>query len=454
MPRIEITRIRRLGAIFFAILLVFACSSPVSRSIYGLQPRQHVLVGDSLDLSLNIPPSLLKTLIIQADRPNALKVVRPGVAPIVQSTGEFNVSIKLFGIIPLRHVTVTAVPEIKVIPGGQSIGVMLNSSGVMVVGEAPVFEESGRESNPARRAGIMPGDLITQINGRSVSSEAQVRETIEELGRNHKEVVLTVKRNHRTFRTKLKPLYCQETGRYRIGIMIRDGAAGVGTLTFYEPESGCYGALGHMITDSQTMRPIELADGKIVLADIQGIRPGRRGQPGEKLGSFADDQMLSGNINNNSSCGIFGVLDEPLQNPLFGRPIPVALLNQTRVGPAKMLTVIDGQRVEAFDLIIEKIRPESVHDGKGLVICIVDQRLLEKSGGIIQGMSGSPIIQNGFLIGAVTHVFVNNPARGYGVPVEWMLRECGLLNTSIVHEQASNIGQSTPKQHYLCRIVV
>lgn len=450
MLRIEIARIQRLGAIFFAILLVFACLSPVSRSIYGLQPRQHVLVGESLDLSLNLPPSISKSLIIQADQPNVLKVVRPGTAPVVQSTGEFNVSIKLFGVIPLRHVTVTAVPEIKVVPGGQSIGVMLNSSGVMVVGEAPVFDQSGRESSPARRAGLAPGDLITKINGRSVSSEAQMRESIEELGRNQKPVVLTVKRNNKTFKTELKPIFCQETGRHRIGIMIRDGAAGVGTLTFYEPKSECYGALGHMITDSQTMHPIELSDGKIVLAEIQGIRPGRRGQPGEKLGSFANDVMLSGNIKSNGTCGIFGALDEPLKNPLFGRPIPVGLLHQTKVGPAKMLTVLDGQRVESFDLVIEKVRPESVHDGKGLVIRIVDQRLLEKSGGIIQGMSGSPIIQNGYLIGAVTHVFVNNPARGYGVPVEWMLRECGLLS---VPDKTGNVGQSTINLLNPCRIV-
>lgn len=427
MPRSEKYSIRPLGAIFFAILLIFACISPVSRSIFGLQPHQHAQVGESLTLSPDIPPRLFKNLIIQADRPNALKAVSPGEAPIVQTSGRFNVSVKLFGIIPLRHVSVNAVPEIRVVPGGQSIGIMMHSAGVLVIGEAPVYDESGNECNPARSAGIQPGDLITEINGRSVASEAEVRESIERIGQTKKTLTVTVKRNNQTISTKLRPVYCPESGRYRIGILIRDSAAGVGTLTFYDPESHSFGALGHTIVDGQTMKPIELAEGKIVQADVLGIRPGKRGQPGEKLGSFTTGQSLSGDIEKNSTCGIYGSLDKPLNNPLFPEPIPVGFINQTKTGPAKLLTVLDGQKIETFNLIIEKVRPESVHDGKGLVIRIVDQKLLDKSGGIIQGMSGSPIIQNGRIIGAVTHVFVNNPARGYGVPAEWMLRECGLL---------------------------
>lgn len=427
MPRSERYSIRPLGAIFFAILLVFACISPIPRSIYNLQPNQLAQVGESLTLFSDVPPRVLKSLIIQADRPDALKLDGPEQAPIVQTSGRFNVSVKLFGIIPLRHVSVNAVPEIKVIPGGQSIGIMLHSAGVLVIGEAPVYDESGNECSPARSAGIQPGDLITAINGKSVASEADVRESIERIGRAKKTATVTVKRNEQTITTRLNPVYCPESGRYRIGILIRDSAAGVGTLTFYDPESHSFGALGHTIVDSRTMKPIELAEGKIVQADVLGIRPGKRGQPGEKLGSFTTGNSLAGDIVKNTTCGIFGSMDKPLDNPLFPEPIPVGLLNQTRIGPAKMLTVLDGHKIESFNLMIEKIRPESVHDGKGLVIRIVDQKLLDKSGGIIQGMSGSPIIQNGRIVGAVTHVFVNNPARGYGVPAEWMLWECGLL---------------------------
>lgn len=427
MPWSERYRIRALGAIFFAILLVSACISPVPRFIYSLQPNQHARVGESLALFSDLPPRVLESLIIQTDRPDILKVARPGEAPVVQSGGRFNVSIKLFGIIPLRQISVQAVPEITVVPGGQSIGIMMHSAGVMVIGEAPVVNASGDECRPARVAGIRSGDLIMAINGHRVTSESEVRESIESLGQAQKTLTVTVKRGRHVITRHLDPVYCPETGRYRIGVLIRDSAAGVGTLTFYDPRTRSFGALGHTIVDSQTLRPVELAEGKIVPAEVMGIRPGERGQPGEKLGRFATGRRPAGNIIKNSTCGIFGRLDAPLENPLFAAPIPVGLLGQVKTGPARMLTVIDGQKIESFGLVIEKIRPESTHDGKGLVIRIVDQKLLDKSGGIIQGMSGSPIIQNGRFVGAVTHVFVNNPARGYGVPAQWMLEECGLL---------------------------
>jgi len=420
-------RISQVGFVFFAILLIFGCFTPFSRSFFGLPVYQNVLVGEPIAPSLQVPGSLKSVLYWESDRPEAVRMPNAGGSPVIGEAGEYRLSLKLFGLVPLRHLTVSAVPEIKVVPGGQSIGVLLHSRGVMVIGAAPL-ENGEREYSPAYQSGIREGDVILSINGREVQCEADVREIVNEAGAQHgRKLAVRLKRNGVEFLVGVTPDYCERTGRYRVGLMVRDSAAGVGTMTFYEPATGAYGALGHVITDGRSPQRLELTDGRIVEAAIHRVHPGMRGRPGEKLGAFAGEGSFTGTIDQNTTCGIFGTLEGKTYNQYFREPIPVALLHHVRPGPAEMLTVLHDRQIERFDLMIEEVRPESGDDGKGLVIRIDDERLLERSGGIIQGMSGSPIIQNGRLVGAVTHVFVNNPSRGYGAPVEWMLRESGLL---------------------------
>lgn len=429
MLRFDRKRINRVCFIFFAILLILGCFTPFSRSFFGLPTHHHVLVGEPLVPSLHLPAALTAALQWQIDRTEATKtveVLHPDGLPVVQQAGEYCLSLKLFGLIPLRHMMVTAVPEMKVIPGGQSIGVLLHSKGVLVVGEAPIRTQN-QGFSPARRAGIREGDLILAINGRQVQNESDVRELVNEIGGTGERMKVRVKRNGREFQVHLTPDFCRQTGRYRVGLLVRDTAAGVGTLTFYEPETKSYGALGHVIAAGRTSQRIELTDGNIVEAEIQGVRSGTRGRPGEKVGVFSNRDLFTGSIDLNTTYGIFGTLNGEPINPYFEAPVPIALLHHIRTGPAETFTVLQGRKIERFTLLIEEVRPEATGNGKGLVIKINDERLLEKSGGIIQGMSGSPIVQNGCLIGAITHVFINNPTRGYGVPVEWMLRECGLL---------------------------
>lgn len=426
MLRSDRNRISQVCFIFFAILLIFSCFTPFSRSFFGLPTHRSVLVGEPLAPSFELPVKLTSVLQWRVNHPESAKVLHPDRSPVVAQAGEYYVSLRLFGLIPLRYMTVTAVPEIDVVPGGQSIGVLLHREGVLVVGEAPVSSQGG-ELSPAGEAGIREGDIILAINGRQVMSESDVRELVNEAGGAGEKLNVRIKRNGREFNVGLTPDYCRKTGRYRVGLLVRDSTAGVGTLTFCEPETRSYGALGHIITDGRNSHGMELTDGSIIEAEIQGIRPGTRGRPGEKLGVFSDHHLLTGSIEQNTVYGIFGTLEGELTNPHFEAAVPVALLHHIRTGPAEMLTVLHGREVERFRLEIEEIRPEAVGDGKGLVIRITDERLIEESGGIIQGMSGSPIVQNGRLVGAVTHVFINNPTRGYGVPVEWMLRECGLL---------------------------
>lgn len=197
-------------------------------------------------------------------------------------------------------------------------------------------------------------------------------------------------------------------------------------MTFFEPQSKKYGALGHIISDMDTKKPVEINDGTIVRSSVTSIEKGNNGIPGEKQAKFSSNQNVIGNITKNSPFGIFGKLNEDIKNGKYDKPMPIALSHEVKEGPAKILTVVDGEKVEEYDIEIISSVPQKYPATKGMVIQITDEKLLEKTGGIVQGMSGSPIIQDGKVIGAVTHVFVNDPTSGYGVHIEWMLQDAGI----------------------------
>jgi len=420
--------IKRLYVLFFLILLISGVLSPYTRSLVSLPAYQTAVVGEPLGFTLSMPPPLRKHIALEADRPGFLFWPGPASPPLVREPGQCYVHVKLFGVIPLRQVAVSAYPPVRVIPGGQAIGVLLRTQGVIVVGSAPV--SSGNQArSPALEAGMHVGDVIIRINGKGVAAEDDVRQAVDAAGRAGQALLFEVKRGSRTLEIRVRPRLCPETGRYRVGLLVRDSAAGVGTMTFYEPRSKIFGALGHVIADADNSQGVEVAGGKIVEATIQAVRPGRRGQPGEKVGIFYGDGGLLGRIVRNTGQGIFGTLEREVTNPLYPQPIPVALVHQVRPGPAEMLTVLHGRKIEKFTIEIVRIKSGVLADGKNLVIRITDRRLLREAGGIVQGMSGSPIVQTGRLVGAVTHVFVNNPTRGYGIPAETMLRACGLLRS-------------------------
>ncbi len=412
-------------AAIFTLTLGFLLTDITLKTLF-MSMEQNVALGDPL-LPRRLPGRLFKVDVLSA-YPQAGWATGRGAVPVATVPGRVDMQIKLLGLIPLNRMVVNVVPVVRVVPGGHSIGVLLHAQGVMVVGHAVVTDRRGQRHNPALQAGILNGDIILKVNGCRVQSEQQVRNEISRCGETDRPVTLEIKRGQRIFTTQVKPIFCAETRRYRIGLYVRDSAAGVGTLTFYEPGSKKYGALGHVITDIETNRKIELGDGQIVEAMVQGIRPGRRGQPGEKIGLF-NGSGLSGNIEKNTLYGIFGHLHQPLTNPFYRQPVPVALVYQVKKGPAEMLTVLKGNRIGCFSVEILQVMPQNKWEGKGMVIKINDPELLRQTGGIIQGMSGSPIIQEGKFVGAVTHVFVNDPTRGYGVLAEWMLWEANLMPT-------------------------
>lgn len=351
-----------------------------------------------------------------------------GDSPIAITPGRVHLELRLFGIVPLKRVTVQVIPPVKVMAGGHSIGVLLHTRGVMVVGYAGITEQDGRKFYPAREAGIRPGDIILKIEDIAVQSDTQVSFIIDKLARKKEFLRFEVKHQGILKEYLIKPHFCRETKRYRIGLYVRDGTAGVGTLTFFDLHTKRYGALGHVIVDSETNQWLNLKEGKIVRASVEGIQKGQRGRIGEKVGLFIGNNRTSGNIERNTKYGIFGSLKASLRNPIMPEPIPVALGHQIREGPAQILTVIKGEKIESFYVEIETVFPQPRPDGKAFILKITDPGLLHRTGGIIQGMSGSPVIQDGRLVGALTHVFVNDPTRGYGVLAEMMLEEAGLLS--------------------------
>jgi stage IV sporulation protein B len=326
---------------------------------------------------------------------------------------------------PIKKVDVNVLKDFKVIPGGQSIGVKLNSVGVLVVGHHQVNTNDGKKS-PGEIAGIKVGDIITKINGQRIEKMSDVAPFVKDSGENNKPLQVVISRESGEFTTNLQPLKDENEESYKLGLYIRDSAAGIGTMTFYEPKSMKYGALGHVISDMDTKKPIVVADGQIVRSTVTSIEKGSNGDPGEKLARFSSDREVIGNIRRNSPFGIFGELNKDISNGISDKALPISLSHQVKEGPAQILTVVDNDKVELFDIEIVSTIPQKFPATKGMVLKVTDKKLLEKTGGIVQGMSGSPIIQDGKLIGAVTHVFVNDPTSGYGVHIEWMLNEAGI----------------------------
>ena len=299
----------------------------------------------------------------------------------------------------------------RVIPMGCAVGIKLFADGVLVVGLAP-------EDSPARTMGLRPGDVITHVNANEVDTIEQMQKLLDTLAgqqlslrvdRDGEELTLTG-----TARTE---------GDWKLGAWIRDSMAGIGTMTFYDPASGRFGALGHGINDVDTARLMPLESGSIMPASVTEVKKGEKGTPGQLHGSF-DVQRDVGLLYANTGAGVFGQLSDP---KLLGSAKPVALApcEQVHVGPAAILSNVDGQAVDEYRVEIRKIYPASEGERRNLMVEVTDPRLLERTGGIVQGMSGSPILQDGKLVGAVTHVLVNDPTRGYGIFIENMLDAAG-----------------------------
>lgn len=320
-----------------------------------------------------------------------------------------------FGVVPYKTVSVDVVSGEKVILGGESVGVNIDVDGVTVLGVSDFYGEDGKKHCPAADAGILAEDIITEINGEKIVSA----ESFSQITDRYSQGTMNVKlmRGKKTESVTLKPIKSAEDGKFHLGLWVRDGTVGIGTLTFVDPKTKTFGALGHSVNDAKTGETVNTGRGSICYSSITGIKTASGGLSGELEGVFVSDAI--GDIRENGDFGIFGNFFGDID---FNRAVSVASRNEIREGKAVVLCCVDGNKIQSFDIRVEKINLNS-DSNKSMVIKVTDPNLIEKTGGIVRGMSGSPIIQNGKLIGAVTHVFVNDPTMGYGVFIENMLAE-------------------------------
>ena len=298
------------------------------------------------------------------------------------------------------------------IPGGQAVGVAIHTQGVLVVGLG---------DGAGVKAGLRAGDVLLSVNGRPLDSADILTETVNAAGGQPLSIVM--ERGGKQQTVLATPQFDESSQSYRLGVWVRDSTAGVGTLTYYDPQTGRYGALGHAITDSDTGLILPVREGSVMDAEIVSVRRGERGMPGELKGSFLREQLSLGNVKRNSAVGIFGTLDNVVRNALYPNGLPVGSKNDVHTGAATILSTVDGKNMVEYAVEITQVTRAG--EQKSMVIRVTDERLLDMTGGIVQGMSGSPIIQDGKLVGAVTHVLVNDPTRGYGIFIENMLDAAG-----------------------------
>jgi len=328
----------------------------------------------------------------------------------------YQMDLKLFGVLPYKNVDIEVIQDKMLIPSGIPIGIYVKTNGVLVVGIGEFENSAGDTVSPARYV-LQKGDYILKINGEDVENKKQFIRLVEES--EGEDMVLSIKRNNEITDVMIEPDK-NKSEEWKLGIWIRDNAQGIGTMT-YEGTDHTFGALGHGINDVDTSILMNLEEGMLYKTEIVGITRGANGAPGELTGYIEyDSDNVIGEITENTAEGIFGVCDEARMGEAVYEPIPIALKQEIELGPAQIICSVTGEP-EFYDVEIVEVNLEHENVNRGIVIQVVDEKLLTLTGGIIQGMSGSPIIQNGKLAGAVTHVLVNDSTRGYGIFIEEML---------------------------------
>ena len=316
----------------------------------------------------------------------------------------------------LLLISVSANSDKTVLLGGMPFGIRFHAGEVSVI-KKNSFESFGKTVSPANEAGLLENDIITKVNSKEIKTVNDFVSSVD--AENGKPLDVTVKRGEKEFTTKLIPKICDETGKHMLGILLKDSSAGIGTVTFIDKESGIFAGLGHGICDSSTGKILPIDAGYISNVKINGITKGSSGSPGELRGSLAAEKC--GKLLSNKEVGVFGILTEDIGTSTS--QIPVGSKEDVSTGKASIFCTLDDNKRAEYSIEILEVNNSISSKTKNYVIQVTDEKLLKKTGGIVQGMSGSPIVQNGKLIGAVTHVFVNDPTKGYGIYIKNMLTE-------------------------------
>lgn len=333
-----------------------------------------------------------------------------------ENQGSYKIGLKLFGWLQLKDIEVNVVDTKYAVPCGLPVGIYLKSNGIMVIGTGEVTKEDGMTAEPA--IGILKsGDYIEAFNGNPIDSKETLISQLDKNG--SAEAVLTVRRGESTIDVKMQPVKAND-GSYKLGVWVRDDTQGIGTMTYVDL-NGQFGALGHGISDSDTGSVVEIEDGSLYETAILGIEKGTFGKPGVMSGViYYGPGSTLGNITANTEVGIFGTINDRFKQKVTGDPLPIGYRQDVQKGAASIRSDVSGE-IKDYEIEIQKVDYSSSHKNKGMVIKVTDPELLALTGGIVQGMSGSPIIQDGKLVGAVTHVFIQDSTRGYGIFIENML---------------------------------
>lgn len=391
--------IRRID-IFFAIILL---------AVYSVVAAGNYILPDEINANNDKPISYLGLFTVDNSRSDELVDYQSS-----RQVSNYETDIKLLGIIPVKNATVSYEEEKSVYVSGESFGIKLYTDGVMIVGTKDVTADKGN-CNPAKDAGLEKGDIIISINDVKTTSSSQVEEIFND--NNGQIYRIKVKRNgnYKTF--NLEPVYSKKDGCYKVGIWVRDSTAGIGTVTFYNPENNSLAALGHPITDVDTNEIMPILNGEAVKANVTKLYKSRNGETGSICCDFTNDVI--GSLSINSISGIYGSYSCEMNENNFYK---VAAAQEAEKGEAQIICTLDDNGPQPYSVEITKLSYRD-NDEKNMVVKVTDKSLIEKTGGIVQGMSGSPIIQNGKLIGALTHVIVDNPEKGYAIFAERMLKE-------------------------------
>lgn len=389
---------------FLLIIYAYVCN-------ISLLPSNYIIMqGENLRLY-----TLLGIRLIEESSYQTLQTSSTLEQEKINKIGKVSFRLNLFNLIPLKNIDVNVIPKTTVVPMGNAIGMKLYTAGVLVVG---MSEIEGKK--PYENSGIKEGDRIIQINQNQIDNTDDLMKAVNKSDGNN--ISIKYVRDEKTITTSIKPLK-NSSNEYKIGLWVRDAAAGVGTLTFYEPSSGMFATLGHGIMDIDTAELIKIANGELVTTNILSINKGTKGNPGEIRGTIEAGHNI-GSISKNTKFGVFGTINKtPYLNTSNTNEVQVALREEIKTGKAQIICELENGKKEYYDIEIQRIFISNNKDNKSMLIKVTDKKLSEKTGGIIQGMSGAPIIQNGKFVGAVTHVLVNDPTIGYGVFADIMLKQ-------------------------------
>lgn len=425
---------KRAGKYFYRILILVFWAGLVFTAGYGWYYAEHqipehfsVAEGEETSFSLDLP--LYTTLLSESEEvilkgdsgiPQDEIRIRPDqeFSLYARKDGNFRLGLKLFGTIPFKEISVNVEDACYAVPCGMPVGIYLKSRGVMVIGTGKVTDENGSEAEPAYGI-LQSGDYIEAINGEPLSDKEALITSLNRMGES--EALLRVRRGGRELELSVDTVKTADGSR-KLGAWVRDDTQGIGTMTYLKPDGG-FGALGHGISDSDTGRVVEIENGALYETEILGIEKGSAGNPGVMAGViYYGPGSRLGSVAQNTDCGIFGTAGQAFCDAVGQQTMEVGHRQDMKRGKAWIRSCVSGEACD-YEIEIQRVDYSPAKENKSLVFQVTDERLLRLTGGIVQGMSGSPILQNGKLVGAVTHVFVQDSTRGYGIFVEDMLKK-------------------------------